>query len=366
MTFMMRLSLTNSPDSYIIYKALGYFFIGLAACLLVRFIRRHPLISYRLGILAVCLQIVAIAVLYQYTEIYPYVLAIFTGIEATLFWRPHNYFCCTEVTNRRRLRFESLGLIWGSILKISLPVILGLIIAETDFINSAVVVLVISLVQLFISLLFRPTKAVNTKVRPLLTVWRSYLGKGIFGRLILLQLRGFFSSGSAYSIVPIFLIYNALGSDFSLGFYTSVGAAIAIGLTLAFGGFKKGRRAVLVGLTLLLAVAPLLLMADMNMALLVGFYIISIAVAGKLLNMVATVSINNILHGVNRGDLIEIDVFNEVVLNIFRMIGLFGLLIVIQLFGMGHSTLLLVAASLAFMAVAVAISCRLPKISLKH
>jgi hypothetical protein len=355
MTFMMRLSLENSPTDYIVYKILSFFLMGVLACCLVRIIHKHPLASYRLGMVAACLQIVVIATLHQYPDIYPFVLALFTGVKATLFWRPHTYFCCTEVPNSRRLRFESLGLIWGSILKISLPVVLGLIIVETNFVNSAIIVLIISFVQLFISLLFRPTCVVKTSTRPLLKVWKKYVGKGVFKRLAILQLRGLVGTGSAYSIVPIFLIYNILGSDFELGLWTSIGAVVAIGLTMFFGIVKK-RRLALIVFALLMVASPLLLMMRLDLALIIGFYIVSVAVAGKLLDLVASVSASNILYDVDDADKIEMDVFNEITLNFYRVLGLGGLLVAVSLPSASQYLILIVAIASALLAMPLVIT----------
>jgi hypothetical protein len=336
-TFMVSLSVDDSPAQYLIYRLAASFLLAVMAQLLVRPIRRYPLIAWRLGMVAVCLQIIAIVTLYEYTAIYPYIVAFFTAVEATLFWRPHVILSVTEVSNDRRLRFESLKVFWGVLVKIIMPVVLGLIIVETNFVDASVVVLALSVVQLFVSLLFRPTVKLPRRsgCKNVLQTIKKYRGKGIFSKLAMAQSRGFFTSDAAYVVVPILLIHSLDSSDFDLGLYTSLGAVVAVVYIWLYKSslrHPRFRYGLLVFSSFSLVAAPLVCIIFPTLIFAVLFYLIT-HVVGGMFNTLAIVSFEDVLKKVRDEDKFEVEAVSENLLAIGRVVTLSGLLIIVLLGG---------------------------------
>jgi hypothetical protein len=349
-TFMMSLTINDSPAGYLIYRLLTCALLGIFSQLLVRWIRRYPLASWRLGILAVCLQIVAIMVFYQYADIYPYILAFFGAIESTLFWRPHCVFGAVEVSNSRRLRFESLKNIWSVAIKITVPVILGLVIVETTFIDAAIIVLVLSVVQLFLTFLFKPTVTLPRKsgCKNVIQAIKKYWGRGYFSKIALAQSRGFFASVCAYVVVPILLIHSLSSSDFDLGLYTSFGSILSIiylGLYWKSKQRPRLRHALLLLASLSMIIMPLIYIVWPNLTIAVVFYLITIIFAERLFNTLAVTAYINVVRDIKDEDKFEVEAVSEGLLSIGRVITLGGLLAIVLLGGSIQTILIYCAAT---------------------
>lgn len=243
MTYMIRVSLTDSPSEYIVFRMLSYAMMAFLSIVLFYFIKKHLLLSWRLGMLFSILQVVIIVTLSGEAEIFPYILAVITGIESTLYWRPNMFFVINEVSNERRLRFQSIRQIATEVAKIAMPLALGLLITDSGYISAAYVILAISVVQFLLSILFRPASAAHISMHKTRTVFRKIVGHRGLRRVLYLQFfRGALVSGSAFLIIPKLLVYDFTNSDLTLGFYTSVAAIITIFIVVVFRKIAHSRR----------------------------------------------------------------------------------------------------------------------------
>jgi hypothetical protein len=339
MTYMIRISVSHSPAGYIIYKIISYALMALLAVALLHFIKRHIVFAWRLGILLSAVQIVAIVVFSQFTNIFPYIIAFISGFEAALYWRPTIFFSITEVSNDRRLRFQSLKQIITELIKIATPFALGLLITDTGYTNSATIILVISLVQFLLSILFRPSHKVTLPRHHISAVFRKIAGHRSLRRILYLQfLRGALISGAAYMIIPTLLVYDYTNSDLDLGAYTSIAAALAIAAILLLRHFSRRPRTTRIFLLSLIPLAltlPLILLFSPTVIPAVALYIFTIAIFEGLLNMFLTTRIQNSLkkHLGENAYTLEIEAISEVFLCTGRALSLILLLVVITASG---------------------------------
>jgi len=240
MTFMMRMSIDNSPIEFIAYRLLSIVGVAILTIVLLRFVKKHILLSWRLGMLFSIIRILVIIFLHTETVIFPYVLALVTAAESTLFWRPGMFFLISEVRNDRRLRFQSIRQIFSDIAKIIMPFVLGLTITEAGYITAAFIILAISAAQFLLSILFRPSHDIDYPTHSSDVTFRKITGSPPLRRILYLQFfRGLVVSGSAFLIVPPLLVYTHTGSNFDLGLYASIGAIISIITVLAFRSISR-------------------------------------------------------------------------------------------------------------------------------
>lgn len=291
MTYMIRMSVSDSPDAYISYRLLAFIFMGVFSVILLPFLKRFTLASWRLGAL---LSVVQIGVIMMWSELeaFPLILALITSVESTLYWRPNSYFSIVEVRNERRLRFQSIKQIVIEVVKIVSPIALGLLISDSGFSMTATVILAISIIQLFVSMLFRPRRKIKFQRHRIRPVMRHVFRNSHLQKIFVIQfLRGFMVSGAAYLIIPTLLVYSLTSSDMDLGIYTSIGAALAIALILTFRTVdtKYGARWYLVISSIPAFVLPMLLvfMSD-NVFVTAVFFIYSVAVLESLFNVFLT------------------------------------------------------------------------------
>lgn len=360
MTYMIRISVTDSPDSFVIFKLVSYILMGVSTIFLLHFIRRHPLAAWRIGTFSAILQIIAVITLHSYTDIFPFILALINGVEATLYWRPNIFFSITEVRNDRRLRFESLKRIISAVIKVISPLVLALFITNAGYIQTSFVIIVISLVQFFITILFRPTHEVATRPHQLRAIWHQFIRhKTLRRRVLLLQfLRGFLISGSAYMLIPIILVYNNSGSDLDLGLYTSAGILLSIAIILIYKQISHSLHRVRLLTSLVMppaVIIPLALIFHPSLLLVIAFYIFTVAVIEDFANVITSVRTMNTIKKHLDGDsyLLEVESIGEVALCAGRSISLVAFLVLITLTGSAYLPHFAAICSLAVIPLAI-------------
>ncbi|MCL2445005.1 hypothetical protein FWD07_02715 [Candidatus Saccharibacteria bacterium] len=365
MTYMIRTSLTDSPDGFIIFRLVSYIVMGAASIFLMRFLRKHPLAAWRIGTFSSILKIGLVILLDPYSITFPLIIALINGLEATLYWRPTVFFSITEVRNDRRHRFESLKHIFSSIVRIISPIILALLITDAGFAQTSIVIIIISIVQFFITILFRPARVVTTRPHKLRAIWNQFIRiKDLRRNILLMQfVRGLLISGSAYLLVPIILIYTYSQSDIALGIYTSIGVIFAITLTFTYQRIARSPKRIRSFAKLIAPfaiLAPLLLVLSPSTPFAVIFYIFSIAAVEGFFNLFASVHIMNSIKKHLNGDsyLLEVECVGEVALCVGRVISFSTLLILITLTGTTYLPHFAVISSLAIIP---ALTITLPK-----
>lgn len=240
MTYMIRTSLENEPTDFIIYKIFSYALMAIFAMVLVGFLKRYTLFAWRLGMVFAVVQVLVIMFMDTQSLWFPYLLAAITGVEAILYHRPNTFFLVTEVRNDRRLRFQSMRQIFIEVAKIIMPVTLGLLITDRGFSQAAVFILVISVVQVLLSFLFRPSRELHERKHHLRVILKKITSSSLLRRVMYVQfLRGALVSGSAFLIIPTLMVYDYTGSDLDLGIIASVAAVVAIVMILIYQHLKR-------------------------------------------------------------------------------------------------------------------------------
>jgi hypothetical protein len=215
-----------------------------------------------------------------------------------------------------------------------MPVILGLVIVETNFVDAGIVVLVLSMVQLLITLLFKPTVALP-RTSGSKNIWQTikkYRGRGVFSKLMLAQSRGLFASMTAYLIVPILFIHDLGGSDLDLGLYTSLGAILFLIYVWLYQLSKRHlrlRRRMLIFASLALIIMPLVCIVYPSLPSAIVLYLVMIIFASGLFNTLAATYNIDIVEAIPSQDKFDVDVLSECFLNVGRMIVLGGFLAIV-------------------------------------
>ena len=331
MAFMIRSSLKDSPVSFLVYCIVRYALIGIISILLLQLIRKHTLLAWRASMFFSVLQIICVLILDSRAPYFPFIIAVFAACESVLYWRPKMYYDTTEVSDDRRLRFKSMGQILIEIAKISVPVILGLIISNSSYRFAANIVLGISLFQLLLSILFRPTKrqpSQSGSSHTIFDVMHYMLRHVSMRRMIYLSfLRGVIVSSSAYLMIAQINIYRSTNSDLDLGIYTALASLIAIVVLWVYRHLehkKEAQKTVLFSLippVVLLPIAAIILPG--NAVIAIALYVYTQSIVESFLNATLTlVRLQDIMsrHLKNESYEIEIDSIAGVFLSIGRVV----------------------------------------------
>ena len=351
MTFMIRSSLNDSPVEYIVYLIFTYIIMATLAVALVFFIKKHILTAWRIGIFMSMAQVLAI-IFFHSAPFFIHILAILSGVQAALYWRPQTFLMITEVSNARRFRFESIKHTVSSIVKIIIPVVLALFITEIGYIEVSILVFVAASFQFFASILLRPVNNITTKTQKLyLIMCRLKRNKLAFKNILLLQaLRGF-AVGSTALIAPAVILYNETNSDLNMGFYTSLSAAIFIIIIPIYNKLRSTKCFSIARASLILLPAlilPLLAMLWSSLVVIIIFFLFMRVIVDLLMNMVIIIKIKNSIRDLVSNDyILEAESISEVALNIGRIAALTALLVLISLTGLAYLPIFIAVCSLA-------------------
>jgi hypothetical protein len=339
MAFLMRSSLSSSPEGFLTYNIARYAFIALLSMLLLRPIVRYPLAAWRASLLFSVFEVLTIMMLDQTAPYFCYVLAFFSGCESVLYWRPKMYFDVTEVSNDRRVRYKSLGQIFIEAAKILMPVVLGIVITGSSYQRAATVIFVISIMQLLLSILFRPTATQpHRKTHSAKHIAKLFRAHASLRKILILQVvRGLLAASAGYIVVAQIHIYRSTGSDLDLGFYTAVASAISIVLLIIYRRLHKlGQKTIIYALSAPAFLLPLVaIFCPEDPIVAIVFYVFAQSVIESFFNNTLTVArIQGILrkHLENDVDRVEIEAVSEIFLSIGRITSQ-GLLLILVLCG---------------------------------
>lgn len=353
MAFMMKISLSDSPRDFIIYCLIRYALMGVLSILMIPFLKRHPLLAWRSSMVFSILEI-ATVILFSTWPGFIYITAIFSALESVLYWRPKMVFDAKEVSDQNRIKFKSTGQIFIEAAKIFMPILLGLAIDDGGYQNAAVFILIISTLQLIISIFFRP-RSFRIKKRPVSSSVHRLFAHASLQKLLWLQLlRGLLTSSSAYIVTATIALNLAATNNTQRGIVTATASAIAIVALLLYRKFAKTARRqkiILISLVPAVILVPVItFMYPDDVIVSFIFYIFTTAVVASLLDStVSVVRIQNILsrHAKDDDDRVVAEAIGETALSIGRAISLSILLLIVSISDFRHE--LLLVASLAFL-----------------
>ena len=366
MAFMMRVSLSESPVDFIVYGMTRYACMGIFSILLMNFVRRHTLAAWRLSMIFSVLQMIVVILLGGSSPYFVYVLAVLAALESVLYWRPKIYYDTTEVGEDRRVRYHAFGQTLIEVGKIIMPTVLGVLIADHGYEGAANVILIIASMELLLSVLFRPTKKHQRKTgHSLARIWQLTMRHKSLRRYHVLQfLRGLLVSSAAYVVISQINIYRALGSDISLGIYTSLAAVFAILLLLFFQKrcHSSRSRAAFAVMTLpAVILVPIVAWYVPNDAtVVIALYLVAQSIVESFWNKVAVFPhLQSIIRRHIRDDAfrIEVECVGESALTMGRLVSL-GILLTLVSLGVSSECILFYMILESLVILPVAFMCR--------
>lgn len=242
-TFFVMYFLNLSNDNLIplvCYYLIVYFTVYFTIFSL-RDICKSPKRVYllRIGIILNFVYFLLIYFLKENMVNYTWLIAIVYGLEEGFYYSVYNNFESSGITNDKRKKF--LGMIYAlkSILSILIPLIFGSIMSVEGFNKCIIVVLVLVILQIICSFVFKDI-AIPKKTRTNLKEFVKIIGNNIKIRQIFKVeiLNGIIYSGAFNSIVTIYII-RTLKDSMSYGIFTSVFAIITTIVGFYFAKLSK-------------------------------------------------------------------------------------------------------------------------------
>ena len=214
-----------------------------------------------------------------------------------------------------------------------MPIILGVIIVNSSYIYTANIILVISIFQLLLSILFRPTKPQRRRKSQtfLIDVAHFMLKHETMHRIIYLSLlRGVIVSSAGYLMISQIYVYRSTSSDLDLGIYTALASFVSIAVLWLYRHIdhrKHLQKTILFSILPPTILLPLIaIIVPNNPLIAITFYVYTQSIIESFFNGTLTLTrLQDILSRHLRDDSyrVEIESIAEVFLSIGRVVTIY-------------------------------------------
>ena len=231
----------NSIQTISIYYMVEYFCIVMTFLLLGSKIKAFPMKALRIGIILNLALLTAIMLFDDDIMRYYIPFAIVVGVAMGTYYSP--FAVLVGIYNDNAIRYCTISKIFNDIVSMVFPVTIGVYINNTSFISVTICIMVVSVIQIVISLGIENVVVTETKcdiINFLKYVKSAKNGKKIFNYYKI----GFFNGivSSVLDRTVLLLIMMVFGSSMQLGILNTLFAIFSIFTTWLIKKYYKGKK----------------------------------------------------------------------------------------------------------------------------
>lgn len=333
--FLTTYFLKTSTDSMIdlsIYYIFNYLLLAISSFVVASIIKnKYKMRMFRVGVILNFIYIMTIILLKENIVNHLFLISILYGISSGCYWFPYNICVVNKIDNKNRTQYTVKSKIVSSIIGILCPIILGSIITVTNYYLTAIIVLIISLIQVILSFILKPEEDTKLPKFNLKRTWNTLRNNKQIKSCFLVELfSGMNISDGALEIVMTILIFNSFKTDMNLGIITSIATVLTMICIHIYGKIYKNkddRKLIIV--SSIIPVLSLLLILVVRNNFTVIIYNFCYVIFANILTLTREIRLFNLSDSylVNRENLAEFFSIREGILNIGRIIGYSFLLI---------------------------------------
>lgn len=324
---------TESMSSLSIYYIFSFTLLGLGSILVTKIIKNKFKIGmFRIGVIINFIYIMTIIILREKIVDNLALISILYGISSAAYWSPYNLFLINKIDNSIRTSFTVKSEIIKSTIGIICPLILGSVITATNYELTAVIILIISIVQIILSFILSPDDDTNLPKYDLKSTWYKITKNRQARKMLLVEflmgLNG--SDDSALGVLVTILIFNTIKTNMNLGVITSISTLLSIICVYIYGErYKNKDDKYAVIISSILPVVTLFIMLYTNNGVTLILYNFIYIIFTKILNVSRSIRLFNMAdsHIVTKDIQAEFLSIREGILNIGRITSYILLLI---------------------------------------
>lgn len=215
---------TNSITIVSLYNIFSYFIIAFLAVLLGIFIKnRNEMLVFRLGMISQFFQLLIVVFLGKKIVKYIWIAALISGLATITYYLPHNLFSSILVPNKEKKEYSVYKNMLTSLVRVVIPIVFGAIISENSFEKTAIIVLILSIIQILVSFKLEYKKSHDKpKHFKLIENYKKLRkNKNVMELFKTTLYFGMTADGALKTSITL-LIIIAFKKDFSLGIITSL------------------------------------------------------------------------------------------------------------------------------------------------
>ena len=329
-TYFIKTSLESILDISI-YNVFSYIVLAIT-CLIVGYIIKNKfrMAAFRAGVIINFIYILTIIILKERIIQHLWLLAILYGLFSGLYFMPFNLILGNKIKNEDRTGYEVKKEMISSIINIVIPIVLGSIITVTNYILTAVIILILSLIQIILSFVLKPLEESGEKFNMKGMIQVVKKNKDIKRMMLAEYLTGISVNNSALATIATILIYNAFQTDLNLGIITSISYILQLIVIYFYG--KRYKEKSDKNIIILLSIIPMITLGMFLLypnAVTVIIYNLYFTIFVNLIGIIRSVRLYNISNSgeINRSNQEEFWSIREVCLNLGRATGFVILLV---------------------------------------
>lgn len=329
-TYFIKTSLESILDISI-YNVFSYIVLAIT-CLIVGYIIKNKfrMAAFRAGVIINFIYILTIIILKERIIQHLWLLAILYGLFSGLYFMPFNLILGNKIKNEDRTGYEVKKEMISSIINIVIPIVLGSIITVTNYILTAVIILILSLIQIILSFVLKPLEESGEKFNMKGMIQVVKKNKDIKRMMLAEYLTGISVNNSALATIATILIYNAFQTDLNLGIITSISYILQLIVIYLYG--KRYKEKSDKNIIILLSIIPMITLGMFLLypnAVTVIIYNLYFTIFVNLIGIIRSVRLYNISNSgeINRSNQEEFWSIREVCLNLGRATGFVILLV---------------------------------------
>ena len=194
-----------------IYYIFSYTLLGVGSFVVASIIKNKFRVGmFRIGVIINFIYIMTIIILKEKIIEYLGLISILYGISSSAYWFSYNLFVINKIDNERRTEYTVKSKIIASIIGVLCPIILGSIITVTNYELTAIIILVISIIQIILSFMLSPDNETNLAKFNAKQTWNKLKSNKQIRRISIVEFFiGMNVSDGALEILMTILILNS-------------------------------------------------------------------------------------------------------------------------------------------------------------
>lgn len=329
-TYFIKTS-TESITDVSIYNIFCFIILGISSLLVGMMIKnKWKMRTFRVGVMTNFIYILTIILLREKVLEYLWLLAILYGFSTSFYYMPFNLFLSSKIKNEHRTNYEVKNQLISSIINIVIPIGLGAMITVTNYPLTAMIILVISLIQIALSFLLTPIQESKDTFK-FKKAYRAIKKDKNANKMMMVEFfTGMTIHNSALITITTILIYNAFNTDFNLGMITAVSYILQVMVSLLYGRYyknKNDKKVIIISSIIPIITLCIFLLYKSNITIIL--YHIAYSVFTNLVSMIRTIRLYNVSNtkNIDTDKQVEFWSIRELYFNLGRIVSFVFLLL---------------------------------------
>lgn len=310
-----------------IYYIFSYLLLGIGSFIVASIIKNKFRIGmFRLGVIINFIYIMSIVLLREKVVNNLWLISILYGISQSTYWFPYNLFVIDKVENSERTSYTVKKSLIVYSIGVLFPIILGTTITITNFELTAIIILIISLIQIILSFMLTPDKHVSKlKKYNMIDTWnRIKKNKQVKKMFFVEFLVGFSISDGALGTLITILIFNAFKTDMNLGIITSISTILSMCAIKLYEKFFKNKsdKKILMVSSIIPVISVLIVLCNTNNITIIIYSLCYEIFVNGILSLSRSIRLFNMSDSniIKKEDQSEFFSIREGILNLGRMV----------------------------------------------